>query len=152
MTTRVRGLLNKPLDRLLVAERESRDGRILHYIEGWTAINQANRIFGYDGWGMEVMGEVGSAVMPPTPKRNGRRHQPSCCARYGSGLPPRSDAGCGFVSADTPEAERPTRCCDRALNARSATSETSLATASTVVQSQIGRASLSASRKARREE
>ena len=47
-----------PWTRLLVASGRRRDGRLLQYIEGWTAINQANRIFGHDGWGTEVVGEV----------------------------------------------------------------------------------------------
>ena len=108
MTTRVRGLLNKPLDRLLVAERESRDGRILHYIEGWTAINQANRIFGYDGWGMELMGEVGFRpihLTDPDTEATLAVGMYSAVVRVTvRGCAPRSDAGCGFVTADTPEA------------------------------------------------
>src|SRR4030042_3628961 len=51
-------LLAQPLDPALVSEREARDGGVLQYIEGWAAINQANRIFGHDGWGGEVVGEV----------------------------------------------------------------------------------------------
>lgn len=108
MSTRARGLLAKPLDRLIVAERESRDGRILRYLEGWAVINQANRIFGHDGWGAELMGEVGfrqiRLVEPDT-------EVPLAVGMYSAvvrvtvrGCAPRSDAGCGFVAADTPEA------------------------------------------------
>src|SRR3989304_7688759 len=57
-------LLAQPLDPALVSEREARDGRMLQYIEGWAAINQANRIFGHDGWGAELVGEAGDR--PPT--------------------------------------------------------------------------------------
>lgn len=108
MSTRVRGLLAKPLDSLLVSERESRDGRMFRYIDGATAINQANRIFGYDGWGTELVGEVGfrplRLIDPDT-------ETPLAVGMYSAvvrvtvrGCAPRSDAGCGFVAADTPEA------------------------------------------------
>jgi DNA recombination protein Rad52 len=108
MSTRVRGLLAKPLDALLVSERESRDGRTFRYIDGTTAINQANRIFGYDGWGTELVGEVGFRTLrliePDT-------EAPLAVGMYSAvvrvtvrGCAPRSDAGCGFVEADTPEA------------------------------------------------
>jgi DNA recombination protein Rad52 len=106
--TRVRGLLAKPLDRLLVAERESRDGRVLHYIEGWTAINQANRIFGYDGWGTELVGEVGFRPIhltdPDTEATLAVGMYSAVVRVTARGCAPRSDAGCGFVTADTPEA------------------------------------------------
>ena len=108
MSTRVRGLLAKPLDRLLVSERESRDGRILHYLEGWAVINQANRIFGYDGWGTELVGEVG---FRPIHLVDQDTEAPLAIGMYSAavrvtvrGCAPRSDAGCGFVTADTPEA------------------------------------------------
>lgn len=108
MSSRARGLLAKPLDRLIVAERESRDGRLLRYLEGWAVINQSNRIFGYDGWGAELVGDVGfrplRLVDPDT-------ETPLALGMYSAvvrvtvrGCPPRSDAGCGFVAADTPEA------------------------------------------------
>jgi len=78
MSRRGRGLLAKPLDRLLVSERESRDGRFLHYLEGWAVINQANRIFGYDGWAPSW-----SATSPSgqstSPIRTARRLWPSEC-------------------------------------------------------------------------
>lgn len=41
--------LSKPLERSHVAERQQ-VGRKLSYIEGWWAIAEANRIFGFDGW------------------------------------------------------------------------------------------------------
>jgi recombination DNA repair RAD52 pathway protein len=31
------------------------DGRELSYIEGWYAISEANRIFGFDGWSRETV-------------------------------------------------------------------------------------------------
>ncbi len=108
MSTRVRGLLAKPLDWLLVSERESRDGRMLRYMDGPTAINQANRIFGYDGWGTELVGEVGfRPVRLSDPDTEATLAVGMYCAVVRvsvRGCAPRSDAGCGFVTADTPEA------------------------------------------------
>ena len=31
------------------------NGRELSYIEGWFAISEANRIFGFDGWSRETL-------------------------------------------------------------------------------------------------
>lgn len=43
--------LKAPLDRLHVKQREAwKNGPKLDYIEGWHAIAEANRIFGFDGW------------------------------------------------------------------------------------------------------
>lgn len=108
MSTRVRGLLAKPLDALLVSERESRDGRMLRYIDGATAINQANRIFGYDGWGAELVGEVRfrplRLVDPDTETLLAVGMYTATVRVTVRGCAPRTDAGCGFVSADTTEA------------------------------------------------
>ena len=32
-----------------------RDGKELNYVEGWFAIAEANRIFGFDGWDRETL-------------------------------------------------------------------------------------------------
>lgn len=108
MSTRIRGLLAKPLDTLLVSERESRDGRMFRYIDGTTAINQANRIFGYDGWGTEIVGEVGfrplRLVDPDTETALAVGMYSAVVRVTVRGCAPRTDAGCGFVSVDTTEA------------------------------------------------
>lgn len=46
--------LQAPLDPKHVAQR-SQAGRSLSYIEGWHAIAEANRIFGFDGWTRETI-------------------------------------------------------------------------------------------------
>ncbi len=46
--------LSAPLDRAKVQTR-SQAGRSLAYLEGWQAIAEANRIFGFDGWQRETM-------------------------------------------------------------------------------------------------
>ena len=47
-------LLDQPLDPALVSQRQGPSGKMLDYIEGYSAIDQANRIFGHDGWSYEV--------------------------------------------------------------------------------------------------
>lgn len=46
--------LQAPLDRAHVATRQQ-SGRNLSYIEGWHAIAEANRIFGFDAWHRETL-------------------------------------------------------------------------------------------------
>ena len=50
--------LGQSLDPSLVSRRKGRGNRSYSYVEGRTAIDQANRIFGFGGWGHEVVGEV----------------------------------------------------------------------------------------------
>jgi DNA recombination protein Rad52 len=53
-STQTNGALSAPLDRAFVKEREQ-SGRRFSYIEGWHAIAEANRIFGFDGWHRETV-------------------------------------------------------------------------------------------------
>ena len=46
--------LRHNLDHRSVRTREA-NGRKLSYIEGWYAISEANRIFGFDGWSRVVL-------------------------------------------------------------------------------------------------
>jgi DNA recombination protein Rad52 len=46
--------LRRNLDRRYVRRREA-NGRELSYIEGWYAISEANRIFGFDSWNRETI-------------------------------------------------------------------------------------------------
>src|SRR5262245_20657087 len=46
--------LRRNLDQRYVRTREA-NGRELSYIEGWYAISEANRIFGFDGWNRETI-------------------------------------------------------------------------------------------------
>src|SRR6476619_7911091 len=46
--------LCRNLDHRYVRTREA-NGRTLSYIEGWYAISEANRIFGFDGWNRETV-------------------------------------------------------------------------------------------------
>ena len=46
--------LRRKLDGRQIRTREA-NGRELSYIEGWFAISEANRIFGFDGWNRETI-------------------------------------------------------------------------------------------------
>ena len=46
--------LQRNLNHRHVRTREA-NGRELSYIEGWYAISEANRIFGFDGWSRETV-------------------------------------------------------------------------------------------------
>ena len=47
-------ILRRNLDHRFIRSRIS-NGRELNYIEGWYAVSQANRIFGFDGWSRETL-------------------------------------------------------------------------------------------------
>jgi DNA repair and recombination protein RAD52 len=47
--------LSQPLDMRLIKHRKGGDGKMLAYITGKTAIDTANRIFGFGGWGVKVL-------------------------------------------------------------------------------------------------
>jgi DNA recombination protein Rad52 len=48
-------LLEAPLSRRNVKKRKGGGGRQLDYVEGWWAIAEANRIFGFDRWNRETV-------------------------------------------------------------------------------------------------
>ena len=48
--------LSQPIDSALVSQRKGRGGKFFDYLEGHVVIDQANRIFGYGGWGYELVG------------------------------------------------------------------------------------------------
>ena len=50
--------LGQPIDPALVSQRKGRGGKFYDYLEGHAVIDQANRIFGYGGWGYELVGDV----------------------------------------------------------------------------------------------
>ena len=50
--------LDTPIDPALVSQRKGRGGKTFSYIEGHTVIDEANRVFGYGGWGYELVGDV----------------------------------------------------------------------------------------------
>ena len=50
--------LGQPIDPELVSQRKGRGGKFFDYLEGHAVIDQANRIFGYGGWGYALVGDV----------------------------------------------------------------------------------------------
>ena len=54
----VTNALGQPLDPALVSQRKGRGGKSFDYLEGHVVIDQANRIFGFGGWGYELVGDV----------------------------------------------------------------------------------------------
>ena len=50
--------LEQPLDPALVSQREGSGRKFYDYLKGHRVIEQANRIFGYGGWGYELVGDV----------------------------------------------------------------------------------------------
>ncbi|MDE3076200.1 MAG: hypothetical protein KGJ86_12300 [Chloroflexota bacterium] len=105
LPTDVVELLTQPLDRKLIRRRKS-GGRLIAYVEGHQAINQANRIFGPANWGAELVGPVAYRPMAAThPER-----EPSPVGMYSAtvrvqvrGCLPKSDAGSGFALDDSPD-------------------------------------------------
>ena len=63
--------LAQPLETALVSQRKGRGGRQFSYIEGHTAIDQANQVFGYGGWGYELVGDVTMRTIKSADSRTG---------------------------------------------------------------------------------
>ena len=109
--------LEQPLDPSLVSHRKGRarrsspDGErrvaIFAYVEGRVAIQQANHIFGFGGWGYEVVGDVVPWETDTVDSKTGEvRRVRSYAATVRvtvPGAPPRTDVGFHTVAEETPE-------------------------------------------------
>ncbi len=99
--------LAKPLDASLVSQRRGRAGRDYAYIEGHTVIDQANRIFGFGGWGFDLAGEVVlreiENVDPKTGEVRRTRAYSAPVRVTVPGAPPRTDVGFHVVADETGE-------------------------------------------------
>ena len=93
----VNDALRQPLDPALVSERNGRGGRRFSYIEGHTAIDQANQVFGYGGWGYELVGEVTLREF-----KSGAAYSATVRVTV-PGAPSRTDVGFQPVSDDSSE-------------------------------------------------
>ncbi len=107
LAPRVTEALAQPLDPQLVSQRKGRGGRKFDYIEGHTAIDQANRIFGFGGWGYELVGDVTLRPVEQTDQRTG---EVTRTAAYSAtvritvpGAPSRTDVGFQSVTDDSPD-------------------------------------------------
>ena len=107
LAPRVTEALAQPLDPELVSQRKGRGGRVFDYVEGHTAIDQANRIFGFGGWGYELVGDVTIRQIEQTDSRTGevtRTVAYSAVVRVSvPGAPARTDVGFQPVTDDSPE-------------------------------------------------
>ena len=99
--------LGQPLDPDLVSQRRGRGNKSFDYIEGHTVIDQANRIFGFGGWGYELAGDVSLRCIESVDTRTGEikvSFAYSAPVRVTvNGAPPRTDLGFHVVTDDNPE-------------------------------------------------
>lgn len=97
--------LSQPLDPGLVSQRKGRANRTFNYIEGRTAIDQANRIFGRGGWGYEVVGEVALREIESIDSKSGEvkreRAYVATVRVNATGAPSRGDVGFQAVAEET---------------------------------------------------
>ena len=95
------------LDRSLVSRRKGRGGRMYDYIEGHAAITEANRIFGYGGWGYELAGDVSLRELETVDSETGElrlvRAYSAPVRVTVPGAPPRTDVGFRTVVDETGE-------------------------------------------------
>ena len=99
--------LAQPLDASLVSQRKGRGNRSFSYVEGRTVIDQANRIFGFGGWGHEVVGDVTLRDLDQVNTQTGEvkriRAYSATVKVTVPGAPPRTDVGFQPVSDETAE-------------------------------------------------
>ena len=104
---RVTKELSQPLDPSLVSRRTGRKNRTYSYLEGHTAIAQANRIFGHGGWGYEAVGGVNLRDVQMVNAETGDvriSHAYAATVRVDvPGAPSRTDVGFHAVNDDTVE-------------------------------------------------
>ena len=99
-------LLGQPLDPKLVARRKGpRGSGLVAFIEGFRAIDQANRIFGYGNWGGEVVGDIcyQQLQLGGEPHETAGMYWATVRVRVRD-CASRSDVGCGFATEATVEA------------------------------------------------
>ena len=99
--------LGQPLDPSFVSTRKGRAGRTFSYIEGHTAIDQANRVFGFGGWGFELVENVSLRQIETVDTQTG---EVKVVNAYTApvrvtvpGAPPRTDVGFHAVADETPD-------------------------------------------------
>ena len=96
--------LGQPLDPTLVSQRKGRAGRTYDYLEGHAVIDQANRIFGFGGWGYELAGDVTLRQIENVDTKTGEVKTTSFYSApvrvTVPGAPPRTDIGFNAVAED----------------------------------------------------
>ena len=103
----VTNALGQPLDPSLVSQRRGRAKRTFSYIEGHVAISEANRVFGYGGWGYELLADVTlreiENIDPGTGEVKLIRAYSAPVRVTVPGAPPRTDVGFHAVTEETPD-------------------------------------------------
>ena len=96
--------LSEPLDSSLVSQRKGHDDKLYDYLKGHAVIDQANRIFGFGGWGYELVGEITLRRIELVDSRTG---EVKVSLGYSApvrvtvaGAPPRTDIGVHPVTKD----------------------------------------------------
>ena len=97
--------LDAPLDPSLVAQRKGRAGHTFPYLPGRVAIQQANRLLGYGGWGYELVGAVTPREITTRDAQTGAvEHATAYTATVRltvPGVPPRTDVGFQVVAEES---------------------------------------------------
>ena len=99
--------LGQPLDPSLVSQRKGRGGKTFDYLEGHAVIDQANRIFGYGGWGYELVAGVTLRQIETVDPQTGEIKTVSVYSApvrvTVAGALPRTDTGFHAVTDETPD-------------------------------------------------
>ena len=97
--------LGQPIDPAIVSQRKGRGGRSFDYLEGHIVIAQANAIFGYGGWGCELVGDVTlrriETVNPQTGEVKVEQGYSAPVRVTVAGALPRTDVGVHPVTEET---------------------------------------------------
>ena len=97
--------LGQPIDPALVSQRRGRAGRTFSYIEGHTAISEANRVFGFGGWGFELVENVTLRQIETVDSETGELKTVNAYTApvrvTVPGAPPRTDIGFHAVTDET---------------------------------------------------
>ena len=99
--------LGQPLDPTLVSQRKGRGGRTFDYLEGHVVIDRANEIFGFGGWGYELVADVTlrtiETVDPQTGEIRTAKAYSAPVRVTVAGALPRTDVGVHPVTEDNPD-------------------------------------------------
>ena len=97
--------LGQPIDPELVSQRRGRAGRTFSYIEGHTAISEANRVFGFGAWGFELVENVTLRQIETVDSETGELKTVNLYTAPVRvtvlGAPPRTDIGFHAVTDET---------------------------------------------------
>ena len=97
--------LSQSIDPALVSQRRGRAGRTFSYIEGHTAISEANKVFGFGGWGFELVENVTLRRIETVDSQTGEVKVTNAYTApvrvTVPGAPPRTDIGFHAVTEET---------------------------------------------------